>query len=87
MATTKTTFIVLAVFVAIALSAGIAWTVGNNRNKPRAASPEVRPVSTPAEVGDDRPPSTTSRHRSALGSSTTQWDRADTREVTKGTSP
>lgn len=27
------------------------------------------------------------RHRSALDTSTTQWDRADTREVTKGTSP
>lgn len=87
MATSKTVFMFLAVFAAIALSAGIAWMAGNNRNKPRAAPPEVRPVPTPAEADDDRPSYTTTRHRSALDSSTTQWDRADTREVTKGTSP
>jgi hypothetical protein len=87
MATSKTGFMVVAVFVAIALSAGIAWTAGNNRHRPRAVSPEVRPAPMPAEDGEDRPPYATTSHRSALDSSTTQWDRADTREVTKGTSP
>jgi|APAra7269097451_1048561.scaffolds.fasta_scaffold00069_70 hypothetical protein len=87
MATNKTVFMALGVFGAMVLIAGLAWTAGSNRNKHRAASPEVRPAPMPAEVGDDRPPYTTTSHRSALDSSTTQWDRADTREVTKGTSP
>ncbi|WGI33733.1 hypothetical protein [Mycolicibacterium aubagnense] len=86
MATSKTVFMVLVVFVAMALIAGFAWLAGNNRNKHRASSLQARPVSTPADVGDHPSACTTTRHRSALGSSTTQWDRADTREVTKGAS-
>lgn len=86
MATSKTVFMVLVVFVAMALIAGFAWVAGNNRNQHRAASPQLRPVPTPTDIGDDRPAGAT-RRRSALDSSTTQWDRAYTREVTKGTSP
>jgi hypothetical protein len=86
MATSKTVFLALVAFVVMVLIAGFAWTAGN-RNKDRAASPRAQPESTPADVGDDRPASTTAGRQSALDSSTTQWDRADTREVTKGTSP
>ncbi|MHA7666018.1 hypothetical protein [Mycolicibacterium sp. HS_4_1] len=86
MATSKTVFMVFVVFVAMVLIASFAWLAGNSRNKHRAASPQARPVSTPVDVGDERPGGTTTRHRSALDSSTTQWDRADTREVTKGAS-
>lgn len=87
MATSKKVFTALVVFVAMVLIAGFAWTAGSNRNKHRAAPPRAQPESTPADVGDDRPESTTAGRQSALDSSTTQWDRADTREVTKGTSP
>jgi cytoskeletal protein RodZ len=88
MATSKTVLMSLVVFVAMVLIAGFAWTAGSNRNKRRAASPKAQPEST-ADVGEDRLICTTptTRRRSALDSSTTQWDRADTREVTKGTSP
>lgn len=87
MATSKTLFMIFIVVVAMALIAGFAWTAGNSRNKQRAAPLKAWPVSTPADVGDDLPACTTTRRRSALDSSTTQWDRADTREATKGTSP
>lgn len=86
MATSKTVFVVFVAFVAMVLIAGCAWLASNSRNKHRAASPQARPVSTPADIGDDRPAGTTTRNRSALDSSTTQWDRADTGEVTKGAS-
>jgi hypothetical protein len=86
MATSKTVFLALVAFVVMVLIAGFAWTAGH-RNKDRAASPRAQPESKPADVGDDRPASTTAGRQSALDSSTTQWDRADTREVTKGTSP
>ena len=86
MATSNTVFLSIVVFLAMALAAVFAWAAGNNRNQQRAAPPIQQPVPTPAEVGDDQPAATTPRHRSALDSSTTQWDRADTRDVTKGAS-
>lgn len=86
MATSNTVFVSLVVFLALALTAVFAWTAGNNRNQQRAAPPIQQPVPAPAEVGADRPAQTTPRRRSALDSSTTQWDRADTRDVTKGAS-
>ncbi|GAA2407180.1 hypothetical protein [Mycolicibacterium llatzerense] len=87
MATSNTVFLSLVVFLAMALTAVFAWTAGNNRNQHRAAPPIQLPVPTPADAGDDRPAATTPRHWSALDSSTTQWDRADTRDITKGASP
>lgn len=87
MATSNTVFLSLMVLLAMALTAVFAWTAGNNRYQHRAAPPIQQPVPTPAEVGDDRPAVITPRHWSALDSSTTQWDRADTRDVTKGASP
>ncbi len=79
MATSNAVFLALVVVVALALSAAFAWTAGTNRKLRRAATPLPQPA--PPEVGDHPPTTTTTRRRSALDSSTTQWDRADTRDT------